>query len=225
MKTRTTTLTTAFLTVAALLGPAAADAGAQAWNYPSFQPPRIIDREYNFAVADGGAHTGTSFVFQWREGMTPGNQLSLDVGLADPDFTGNKLLVGGQFAHQILLSSAQVPFDLLFTAGVNGAFGNGSLLRIPFGVSIGRRFPLEGGLAITPYVHPRLAVDVCSGCDRNGGNSTVGLDFDLGADFQFSPQFSLRFSALVSGSDYFSDNSGDAFGLSLAWRPPGLVRR
>jgi hypothetical protein len=224
MKTRTTTLAAALLAAAALGGPAAATAGAQAWNYPSFQQPRTIDREYNFAVADGGGHTGTSFVFQWREGTTLGNQLSLDVGLADPDFTGTKLLVGGQFAHQLGVSSAQVPFDLLFTAGVNGALGGGSLLRIPVGVSVGRRFPLEGGLAITPYVHPRLAIDVCSSCgDRD--RSSVGLDFDLGADFQFSPQFSLRFSALFSGSDYFFANSGDAFGLSLAWRPPGLVRR
>lgn len=223
MKIRRTTVTTTLLFAAAAAGPAARPADAQAWNYPSFQQPRTIDREYNFAVADGGEHTGTSFVFQWREGLTTGNQLSLDVGLADPDFTGNKVLLGGQFAHQLVVSTAQVPFDLLFTAGVNAAFGGGSLLRIPVGVSIGRRFPLEGGLAITPFVHPRLALDVCSSCDRD--RSTVGLDFDLGADFQFSPQFSLRFSALFSGSDYFFQNSGDAFGLSLAWRPPGLVRR
>lgn len=222
MSIRTTILTTTLLTAAAFAGPAAATAGAQAWNYPSFQQPRTVDREYNFAVADGGDNTGTSFVFQWREGATQGNQLSLDVGLADPDFSGNKFLIGGTFAHQLVLSNAQVPFDLLFTAGVNGAFGSGSLLRIPVGVSVGRRFPLEGGLAITPYVHPRLAVDVCTSCDRD--RSTVGLDFDLGADFQFSPQFSLRFSALFSGSDYFFANSGDAFGLSLAWRPPGLRR-
>lgn len=222
MSIRTTFLTTTILTAVAFAGPAAATAGAQAWNYPSFQQPRTTDREYNFAVADGGDNTGTSFVFQWREGATQGNQLSLDVGLADPDFSGNKFLIGGTFAHQLVLSNAQVPFDLLFTAGVNGAFGSGSLLRIPVGVSVGRRFPLEGGLAITPYVHPRLAVDVCTSCDRD--RSTVGLDFDLGADFQFSPQFSLRFSALFSGSDYFFANSGDAFGLSLAWRPPGLRR-
>lgn len=223
MKIRTTTLASAVATAAALVGPAAATAGAQAWNYPSFQQPRTIDREYNFAVSDGGAHTGTSFVFQWREGTTLGNQLSLDLGLADPDYTGNKLLLGGQFAHQLVVTNAQVPFDVLLTAGANAALGGGSLLRIPVGVSVGRRFPLEGGLAITPYVHPRLAIDVCSSCDRD--RSSVGLDFDLGADFQFSPQFSLRFSALFSGSDYFFRNSGDAFGLSLAWRPPGLARR
>lgn len=211
------------LAAATFVGPAAATAGAQAWNYPSFQQPRTIEREYNFALASGGEHTGNSFLFQWREGLTQGNQLSLDVGLADPDRTGNKLLIGGQFAHQLFLSSAEVPFDLLFTAGVNGAFGSGSLLRIPFGVSAGRRFPLEGGLAITPYVHPRLAVDVCSGCAD--ANSSVGLDFDIGADFEFTSQFSLRFSAVFSGSDYFVANSGNAFGLSLAWRPPGLARK
>ena len=216
-------LTAAVPLAVALVGPAAASAGAQAWNYPSFQPPRTVDREYNFALAYGGDDTGTSFLFQWREGMTLGNQLSLDVGLADPDFTGNKFFVGGQFARQLVLLNAQVPFDLLFTAGANGAFGSGSLVRIPVGVSVGRTFPLEGGLAITPYVHPRVAVDVCSSCDRD--RSSVGLDFDLGVDFRFSPQFSLRFSALFSGSDYFFEDSGDAFGLSLAWRPPGLVRR
>ena len=208
---------------AALLG-LAAPAGAQAWNYPSFQAPRITDREYNFAVADGGQATGTSFVFQWREGLTLGNQLSLDVGLADPDRTGTKLLIGGQFAKQLARTSTQVPFDLLFTAGINGAFGGGSLLRVPFGVSVGRRFPLEGGLALTPYAHPRLAIDVCGSCDDRD-RSKVGLDFDLGADFEFSPQFALRFSAVFSGSDYFVNDSDDAFGLSLAWRPPGLVRR
>jgi hypothetical protein len=222
MQIRTTPLA-ALLAAAALAGPAAASAGAQAWNYPSFQQPRTIDREYNFALANGGEGTGNSFLFQWREGASRADQLSLDVGLADPDVLGNKFLIGGQFAHQLVLSSAQVPFDMLLTAGVNGAFGSGTLLRIPIGVSVGRRFPLEGGLAITPYVHPRLALDVCSSCDRD--RNSVGLDFDLGADFQFSPQFSLRFSAVFSGSDYFSANSGDAFGLSLAWRPPGLARR
>ena len=222
MQIRTSPLA-GLLVAATLAGPAAATAGAQAWNYPSFQQPRTIEREYNFAIAASDGYAGNTFLFQWREGMTQGNQLSFDFGLADPDVTGTKLLLGGQFAHQLFVSSAQVPFDLLFTAGVNGAFGGGSLLRIPIGVSVGRRFPLEGGLAITPYVHPRLALDVCSGCER-ASSSSVGLDFDIGADFAFSPQFSLRFSAVFSGSDYFVDKSDNGFGLSLAWRPPGLAR-
>ena len=29
-----------------------AAAGAQAWAYPAFQPPRVMNREFNFGVAD-----------------------------------------------------------------------------------------------------------------------------------------------------------------------------
>ena len=34
-------------------------AGAQAWAYPSFQPPRVMNREFNFGIADAG-HAGTT---------------------------------------------------------------------------------------------------------------------------------------------------------------------
>jgi opacity protein-like surface antigen len=209
--------------IGAVVMTAAHTAGAQAWNYPSFQQPRVTPREYNFGVADGG-HAGTTFAFQWREGISADNQLSLDVGAADPDYSGSKFLLGGQFAHQLTTSNAQMPFDMLFTAGLNGAFGDGyTVFRVPVGVSIGHRFPLEGGMAITPYAHPRMSVDVCSICGRDGGSdSNIGLDFDLGADFQFTPQFALRLSALFSGSDYLGKQ--DAFGLSLAWTAPGLRR-
>ena len=221
MIARKTVLRAAALAAAALCS-FASRSGAQAWNYPSFQQPRVVDREYNFLVADGG-DAGTTFAFQWREGVSLRDQLSLDVGLADPDFGDTKFLIGGQYAHQLVTSSAQVPFDLLLTAGVNGAFGDGSLLRIPVGVSFGRRFPLEGGLAITPYVHPRISLDVCGSNCGGGDRSDVSLDFDLGANFDFTPQFALRFSALFTGSD--NDLWDNAFGLSLAWRPPGLSRR
>jgi len=218
MIARKTALRAAALLVVAL-GPAAATAGAQAWNYPAFQQPRVTPREYNFAVADAG-DAGTTFVFQWREGVSLRDQLSLDVGLASGDAFDTQFLVGGQYAHQLATASAQVPFDFLFTAGVNGAFGDFSLLRIPVGVSLGRRFPLEGGLAITPYIHPRVALAICNDCVDN---SNVNVEFDLGANFDFTPQFAMRFSLLFTGSDYVSDDT--AFGLSLAWTPPSLGRR
>ena len=221
MSARKTVLRAAALAAAALCS-LASRSGAQAWNYPSFQQPRVVDREYNFLVADGG-DAGTTFAFQWREGVSVRDQLSLDVGLADPDFGDTKFLLGGQYARQLVTSSAQVPFDLLLTAGVYGAFGDGSLVRLPVGVSIGRRFPLEGGLAITPYVHPRISLDICASSCGGGDRSDVSLDFDLGANFDFTSQFALRFSALFTGSD--NDFWDNAFGLSLAWRPPGLSRR
>jgi hypothetical protein len=200
--------------------------GAQAWAYPAFQPPRVMNREFNFGVADAG-DAGTSLIFQWREGLTQRTQLSLDVGFADPDGNGNgKLLLGGQFGAMLTEASAEMPLDFLATAGLNLAVGDGSdLIRIPFGVSIGHRFPLDEGFALTPYVHPRVSLDVCSDCGGPNGedNETdLGIDFDLGVNFEVTRQLSFRVSALFGGSDTFRDSDG--FGISLAWTPAGLSR-
>jgi hypothetical protein len=207
---------------AGLVAPAAA--GAQAWAYPSFQPPRVMNREFNFGVADAG-HAGTTLVFQWREGLNQRAQLSLDAGFADPDGPGNgKFLLGGQYGHLLNAANSEVPLDFLLTAGLNFAVGEGSdLFRIPVGVSIGHRFPLEDGFAITPYVHPRISFDNCTECGRDGDSrSDLGIDFDLGVNFEVTRQLSFRVSGVFGGSDTFSNSDG--FGISLAWTPVGLSR-
>ena len=216
----------AFVAAAIALPAMAATADAQAWAYPSFQPPRVINREFNFGVADAG-NAGTSLIFQWREGLTPRTQLSLDVGFADPDGEGNgKLLLGGQFAGMLNSATADMPLDFLATGGINLAVGDGSdLLRIPFGVSIGHRFPLDEGFAITPYVHPRISFDICTDCggpDDDNNETDLGIDFDLGVNFEVSRSLSFRVSALFGGSDTFGDSDG--FGISLAWAPAALSR-
>lgn len=203
---------------------APAAAGAQAWAYPSFQPPRVMNREFNFGIADAG-HAGTSLIFQWREGLNQQTQLSLDVGFADPDGNGNsKFLLGGQFARLLNQANSDVPLDFLLTAGLNFAVGGGSdLFRIPVGVSIGHRFPLDEGFAITPYVHPRVSFDDCTDCGRNGDSrADLGIDFDLGVNFEVTKQLSFRVSGVFGGSDTFSNSDG--FGISLAWAPIGLSR-
>lgn len=217
-----------FAVVAAMaaISTAPAVAGAQAWAYPSFQPPRVMNREFNFGVADAG-RAGTSLVFQWREGISQRTQLSLDVGFADPDGTGNgKLLLGGQFAGLLTEARPDLPLDFLATAGLNLAVGDGSdLIRIPFGVSIGHRFPLEEGFAITPYIHPRVSLDVCTDCggpENSDSETDLGIDFDLGVNFEVTRNLSFRVSALFGGSDTFRDSDG--FGISLAWTPSGLSR-
>ena len=204
----------AFLTAAVVLV-TAAPAGAQAYAYPSFQAPRITANEYNFGLAD--ANRTTSLLFQWRVARATRTQLSLDFGFADIDGASDGVLfVGGQFGRQLVTSNASTPFDALFTLGANFATSDGlSILRVPVGVSVGHRFPLEGGLALTPYVHPRLVIANCGNCGA-ADDTDLGLEFDLGADFEFSPQFSLRVSAMFGGGDFMAD---DAFGISLAWKP------
>ena len=211
----------AIIAVAAVLCSIAAARSlpAQAWAYPSFQPPRTTVREFNFGVADAG-NAGTTLLFQWREEMAPMTQLSLDLGIADPDFGADLLfLIGGQYAHQLGRESAEMPLDFLLTFGVYGAFGDGMLFRFPFGVSIGHRFPLEGQLAMTPYVHPRLSIDVCSDC--SGDNTDLNVSFDLGLNFELSSTIALRLVILFSGSDRFDDTG---LGMSLAWTPKALAR-
>lgn len=202
----------AFVAAAALFV-AAAPLGAQAFAYPSFQAPRTIAHEYNFGLADSDG--ATSLLFQWRAGRGAKSQLSLDFGVADTPADA-ALFIGGQFAQQLARSTADMPLDLLLTVGANIANGNDiTIFRVPVGLSVGHRFPLEGGLALTPYVHPRLTFANCGDCGL-ADDSDIGIEFDLGADFEFSPQFAVRLSALMAGNDTFVD---DAFGISLAWKP------
>lgn len=199
---------------------AASDGQAQAWAYPSFQPPTLTPREFNFGIADAGK-AGTSILFQWREGFAPRSQFSLDIGVGDPDARGadNVLFLGGQYAYQIAKASADVPLDFLLTAGAGFAFGNNTTLRVPVGVSIGHRFPLDGTVALTPYVHPRMSLDFCGGC--NGDESQIGISFDVGANLELTRVLAIRGTAFFGGSDRFGE---DGLGISLVWTPPGLRR-
>jgi hypothetical protein len=210
--------------IAAVSIPAAAQ--AQAWAYPAFQPPRVMNREFNFGIADAG-DAGTTLVFQWREGLTPRTHMSFDGGFADPDGRDNgKVLLGAQFGWLLAAASAEMPLDFLGTAGVNFAVGEGAdLVRIPFGVSLGHRFPLDEGFAITPYIHPRLSLDICTDCSGENGDESdtdFGIDFDLGVNFEVTRQLSFRVSGTFGGSDALGDSDG--FGISLAWTPAALSR-
>ena len=218
-----TTLVRALVAGAALSLAATAEAGAQAFSYPAFQAPRISQREFNFGLADGDG--ATSLLFQYRTASGPRNQLSFDVGFADTEGDVDVLFLGGQFARQLTTSNAQMPFDIALTVGANLAtyeVGDErvNIFRVPVGVSAGHVFPLEGGMSITPYIHPRLAIAKCSadfGCD----DTEIGLEFDIGGEFKFNPAFAVRLSAGFGDQDTFND---DSFGVSLAWTPGGSSR-
>jgi hypothetical protein len=182
--------------------------------YPSFQQPRVVSREFNFAIADGDGLT--PLVFQWREGVSPGTQLSLDLGLADPDsdVLETFFMVGGQYARMLTQARADMPLDILLAAGLFGRFGNDiTSVGVPVGVSVGHRFPLTGtSMAVTPYIHPRVSLDYVSFADES--DTEVNITFDVGGNLELTPQLALRLTAM------FGDI--DVVGLSLAWTPRGL---
>lgn len=198
---------------AILLVAVGSPAAAQSF-YPSFQQPRVVSREFNFAIADGD--NVTPLVFQWREATSPGTQLSLDLGLADPenDDLETFFLAGGQYARMLTQARADMPLDLLLTVGLFGQFGNDiTSIGVPVGVSVGHRFPLTGtSMAVTPYIHPRVSLDYASFNDES--DTEVNIVFDIGGNLELTPQLALRLTAL------FGD--ADAIGISLAWTPRGL---
>ena len=194
-------------------------AGAQAWSYPAFQPPRIVEREFNLGVADGGIG-GVSALFQWREQVGPKTQLSLDAGLADPERSDVTVFFGGQYALMLATATSETPLDFMLTAGANVAINDNAYFRVPVGIVVGHRFLLEGDLALTPYVHPRLSLDLCNDCASD--DTEFGLVFDLGATLELTRSVSIRASAFFGGSDIFDD---DGFGISIAWAPGALARR
>lgn len=198
--------------LAAAVALPAADVAAQSLS-PAFQPPRTVQREYNAAIADGDGVT--MFLFQWTEGMTAASGFRFDGGLVDIDGGDVHFLLGATYLRQLNNAGTDVPIDILLTAGGQALLGDLTAFELPVGVSVGRRFPLEGAFALTPFAHPRVALQYCSDCEDE---TDLGIAMDFGVDLEISSRMSLR-GAFMIGSD-----DADAIGLSLAWRPSGLRR-
>ncbi len=199
---------------------AAGSASAQAWHYPTMQVPTITSRDFQVLVAGGGDY-GTSFVGQWREGIASDVMLNFDVGLATP---GNRtlFLAGAGLGYTLMKSTQEVPIDLMLTGGLYGAFGTYSLIRIPVGVVAGHYFPLSGGLAVTPFVSPRLSVDVCAS-DCAGEGTDLKLNFDIGARLDVTKTVGVTAALTVGGIG--NAPSRTSFGVGVVYRPNMAPRR
>ena len=199
-------------------------ATAQAYNYPSLQLPQVSNRDYTAAVS---VAKGTVALFQWREGINDEWHFTVDAGLGDPEGRNNDLiaLFAGGFGASLLHADGDQPLDMLLTGQLGFAVGAGqTIMRLPVGVSMGHRFPLDARTAITPYVHPRLSIDRCYSCNVNNRNSTeVSVNFDVGVNFEVSPRFAIRAAGSFSGSDIVPRN--DAFAIAFNWTPVPLSRK
>jgi len=199
------------IVVAALLIPVAAD--AQAGQYPALQPTRVAEREYNFALADYSG--GSALIAQWREGLGDQRlQFTGELGLGDGPGDAT-LIIGGSIHVQLMKATTELPFDMVLGGGLGITAGDGvSLFRIPVGVAIGHRFPLEGRYAITPFVHPRISINRVSA--GSVSNTETDIDLDIGAGFELSDQMQIRLAAALG--------DGSGVGISFAWTPRGLRR-
>ncbi len=180
---------------------------AQAWDAPMFLPPQPGEDIGVYFVKPDGTDWGLSGI--WRqEGQL---NLGLELGIGGVEHRGGEanhtfVTVGGE-TWGSLLRSPTAPVDVDWVLGVGaGFFSDFTLVRIPFGVTIGKTLPGDG-LSITPYVLPRIALDVAS----VGNVTNTDLDFaaDLGADLRFTSGVKLRFAATLGDPD--------SFGIGLAF--------
>jgi hypothetical protein len=179
------------IVVLALLALPVVPALAQETGTPIFKAPyRSFDQhEFGASLSDPGEGAGIALEGFYRFGKDR-NDFSVRAGFADSDADDNAFLIGGDFRTQVVNYSESFPLDGALTIGFGGIFGTeqDDVFLLPVGISLGRRFDVEGSsTTFVPYVHPNL-VPVF------GGGDDLQFTLGLGVDVKFSEQWAIRAS-------------------------------
>lgn len=131
------------------------------------------------------------------------NDWSLRLGYLDRE-SESALAAGARFRSRLVTHSDDFPLDGALTVGVGATFNGGTVVRVPVGFSLGRRFNNgSSGISFVPYIHP--VVIPTFGNDK----SDFGVALGLGLDVRLGKSFDLR----LSGG--FGDMEG--FAVTAAW--------
>jgi hypothetical protein len=164
---------------------------AQETGTPVFKAPyRAFDEhEFGASLSDPGEGAGIALEGFYRFGKDK-NDFSVRAGVADTDADDNAFLIGGDFRTQVVNYSEDFPLDGALTLGFGGIFGTSQddTFLLPVGISLGRRFDIEGSsTTFVPYVHPNL-VPVF------GGGDDLQFTLGLGVDINLGEQWAIRAS-------------------------------
>jgi hypothetical protein len=158
-----------------------------------FKAPYRAFTNHEFGASFSDPGEGVDFALEGFYSYGRGsNDFGLRAGFANPSGPGDtRLLVGGNFRTRVLNYSESFPLDGALTVGAGLNIGDGDdLIYLPVGVSLGRRFELEGSnTTFTPYAHP-VIVPVLGA----SGGDDVGFALGLGVDMRFSREWSIRVS-------------------------------
>jgi hypothetical protein len=179
--------------VAGALAVSAGAADAQVFT-PSYQSP-VVMNDLGIYLSDGPGDLAL-------EGIYRSGPLGLRVGYVDA--VDGLLSLGGELRTPVAVAA---PIDIAFTAGAQGLIGDVDAIGVQGGLSIGGRF-VNPGVALTPYIHPRIALIDGGGQDDDFETELLA---ELGLDAEFSSNLILRLSIGLS------DESPDV-GVGLAWR-------
>ena len=166
-------------------------AAAQETGTPIFKAPyRAFDNhEFGASLSDA---EGLDFALEgfYRYGRGA-NDFSVRAGFADVEGGGDAaFLIGGDFRTSVVSYSDDFPLDGALTIGLGGILGEGDdRFLIPVGVSLGRRFDMEGSeTTFVPYVHPVIVPSF------GGADDDVDFALGLGVDIRFSESLAIRAS-------------------------------
>jgi hypothetical protein len=176
----------------ALLASLAETASAQETGTPIFKAPyrAFNTHELGASLSDPGEGVSLALEGFYRYGRGP-NDFSVRGGFEDLNGSaGTRILVGGDFRTQVVSYSESFPLDGSLTLGIGANVGDGpDSYFIPVGISLGRRFNLEGSnTTFVPYAHPVIVPRF------GGGDSDVNFALGLGVDIRFSEQWAVRAS-------------------------------
>jgi opacity protein-like surface antigen len=185
--------------VLALLGGVAASSSAQETGTPIFKAPyrAFTSHEFGVSLSDPGEGVSLALEGFYRYGKDA-NDFSIRGGFADLNGSGGtRLLLGGDFRTQVVSYSESFPLDGSLTLGLGANVGDGpDSYYVPVGISLGRRFELEGSnTTFVPYAHPVIVPRF------GGGNSDVDFALGLGVDIRFSEQWAIRASGGIGDID------------------------
>jgi hypothetical protein len=189
--------------LAVVLLPLAPRAFAQETGTPVFAAPdrAFSSHEIGFTIsAPADADLALEGFFGFASGR---DDWAIRIGFVDRG-RGTDFVLGGRYRTRIVKASEDFPLDAALTVGFGGAFDGGSTLRVPIGVSLGRRIGTgSSGVSLMPYLHPVLVPTFRS------GDNELALAAGLGVDLRLGRRLDVR----VAGS--FGDIEG--FSVGLAW--------
>jgi hypothetical protein len=191
---------------AATLGAGTAPAAGQAWDAPSFFSPRPgEDIGIYITKPEGSDDLGIAAI--WR---MEGN---LNLGVRGGIAAGDHISIGAEFFRPLDLLGPQSTLLMSWILGVGATFNDVTMLRVPLGVSAGVAFGTPGAVQVTPYAHPRVALDVIAYNLPDGQEQTdteFRFEIDVGADAALGRSFVLRVGATIGESN--------TFGAGIAYR-------
>jgi hypothetical protein len=175
-----------------LLAGAATTSAAQETGTPIFKAPYRTFTTHELGASFSDPGEGVSFALEgfYRYGHGP-YDISFRGGFEDLNGSaGTRYLAGADARTTVVSYSESFPLDGAVTLGFGMNLGDGpDAYYIPIGISLGRRFNMEGSnTTFVPYVHPVLVPRF------GGGDSSVEAALGLGVDIRFSEDLALRVS-------------------------------